>query len=165
MNLDILKKRVEDLIRQEKNRAHIVMAEKEDMQAIHEIAGPLIDIIIQLVRGVVEIYERSGISVKRLSEYDPGETVDKLADFDMMISMLDGLNKLRYVELATRLSVIDPDLVAQTFRELASLPDGKDKIVMIKAAIKLVEDEVIPPIALEEIVQMAEQLKAKHGNG
>jgi len=97
---------------------------------------------------------------------DPGETVDKLADFDMMLAMLDGLNKLRYVELATRLSVISPDLVIETFRELESLPDGPEKIAMIKAAIKLLEDEVIPPIAdLSEIDRMAREIKTRGSNG
>lgn len=136
MNLDALRHRLTPVIRNEIVKAESIIAAKQDIEAIHKIAGPLVDMLIEIVRGIVEIYERSGMSVRRMSEVDPGETADRLADIQIILTHLEMLYKVEYIDLATRLSVIEPELAEATINELASQPEGMDKLRLFYRAIR-----------------------------
>lgn len=136
MSFSPLKHKLRSVISQEVNRAQALAATKDDMAAIHRIVEPMVDSVIELVRGITEIYERSGQSVRRLGEIDPGETADKLADIRLMLDHLEMLHRLEYVDLATRLSVIEPELAAATVEELAHLPEGMAKLELFYKAIQ-----------------------------
>lgn len=136
MSFSPLKHKLKSVISSEVNRAQALAATKDDMAAIHRIVEPMVDSVIELVRGITEIYERSGQSVRRLSEIDPGETADKLADIRLMLDHLEMLHRLEYVDLATRLSVIEPELAAATVEELAHLPEGMTKLEVFYKAIQ-----------------------------
>ena len=136
MSFGPLKHKLKSVISSEVNRAQALAATKDDLAAIHRIVEPMVDMVIELVRGITEIYERSGQGVRRLSEIDPGETADKLADLRLMLDHLEILHRLEYVDLATRLSILEPELAAATVEELAHLPEGMTKLEVFYKAIQ-----------------------------
>lgn len=139
LTTDALKHRLDSLIRHEKNKADSLAAVKADINAIHAIAGPMVEMVVKLAEGITDIYERSGYSASRLVELDPMESAGKLADLRLMISHLEMLGRLRHVDAAARVEVLDDELIDSMIMELNRLPGGPAKIALMKASIEKLE--------------------------
>ena len=134
-----LNNRIIQLTRQAANEAVALIEVRQDVQAIIDLITPMIDAVEILIRGIIEILERAQYAERKMAEFDPTYLPDKLADLQLMVKHLEMVGRLEYIDIATRLDVVDPDLLDAVFRELLSLPSGPQKVAAIKMAIEKLE--------------------------
>lgn len=135
--LDPIRRKIQGVIREEKNKAALIAQTSCDVQEIHKIATPLRDMILELAQGIVEIYELSGFAQRRMIEIDPGETTDKLNDIQTQLQLLREIGRLKYIEAAIYIEVLEPELIGPMVDELSHLPQGSEKIKLLKEHLAL----------------------------
>lgn len=130
-----LKNKLKRLHTQVTNVAHDVLDLAQNSGRSDEIAQEVEKITLTLVDTVMRLRASTSRGAARGKELGGiGEIADKLSDALLSIDNLALLNRLNYVQLATMMNTVDPELVKATFDELATLQNGWEKIELIHKA-------------------------------
>lgn len=100
-----------------------------------EIAQELEKMILTMVEAMMKLRASTSRGASRARELgDMPDLADQLSDAVLSIDNLEALSRLDYIQLSKLLYVVHPDLLTETFNELASQPEGWDKVELIRAA-------------------------------
>lgn len=130
--LDKLVTRVQKISLNETERAQLVDLTKKDLTRINELAGILVDKSIENIKLIYEILSISENADRRLLEYDPGETADKLKDLQLVFNHIEMLLGIEHLNLATRLEIADENTIELAILELKHTENGDAKISLLK---------------------------------
>lgn len=131
--LDPLRKKLERYKNHLTNNVRDVLDIVENAQATDTASKEVEGIVLTLVEAVVRLRATSSRGAAKSKELESlPEIVDGIADAILSIDNLDLLRRLDYIQLARMLDVVHPDLITETFNELATYPSGWEKLELIR---------------------------------
>lgn len=127
-----LKAKLQRLHSRATNLANDVLDLVDNAQHSDTVAAELEQITLTLVEVMMKLRASTSRGAARGKELgDAGALADQLGDGVLSIDLLESLGRLDYVELATLLGRVHPDLIPETFNELASSQGGWEKLELI----------------------------------
>ena len=134
-SLGPLRNKLQRLHSRATNLASDVIDLAENSQHSDVIAQELEQITLTLVETMMKLRASTSRGASRARELgDLPDLADQLSDTILSIDNLETLGRLDYIQLARMLYVVHPDLLIETFNELASKPDGWGKVELIYRA-------------------------------
>lgn len=133
--LDPLKKKLERYKSRLTNSVNDVLDIIENTKQTDQASQEVEQIVLTLIEAVIRLRAKASRGAAKGKELeDMPEIVDGLADAILSIDNLNLIRRLDYVQLSKMLYIVHPDLLIETFNELASQPDGWAKIELIRQA-------------------------------
>ena len=131
--LDPLRKKLERYKSHLTNNVRDVLDIVENAQQTDTASKEVEGIVLTLVEAVVKLRATSSRGAAKSKELENlPEIVDGIADAITSIDLLKMVGRLDYVQLAKMLDVVHPDLMIETFNELATMPGGWEKLEIIR---------------------------------